>query len=181
MWLAGRDTGHVPFHVDQRPSLVILMRLVLRVMFHRVLSIANPIGRRMRVKMLHGGGPLVRTKPYQLKNAGVERVPRVAGVRDGKPVLEDGRVLDVTNVVWATGFHPGFSWIDLPIFGADGLPAHEGGVVADAPGLYFVGLHFLYAMSSEMIHGVGRDASRIAGLVARRAAEAKSSPHAEAA
>jgi len=181
VYLAGRDTGHVPFHVDLRPSLVILMRLVLRVMFHRVLSIANPIGRRMRVKMLHGGGPLVRTKPYQLKNAGVVRVPRVAGVRDGKPVLDDGRVLDVASIVWSTGFHPGFSWIDLPIFGADGLPAHEGGVVAEAPGLYFVGLHFLYAMSSEMVHGVGRDASRIAGHVARRAADAKGDRRAAAA
>jgi putative flavoprotein involved in K+ transport len=181
VWLAGRDTGHVPFHIDQRPSLAILMRLTLRVMFHRVLSINNPIGRTMRPKMLYGGGPLVRTKPYQLTKAGVERVGRVAGVRDGKPMLEDGRVLDVTNVVWSTGFHPGFSWIDLPIFAADGLPAHEAGVVADAPGLYFVGLHFLSAMSSEMIHGVGRDAGRIARLVAERAAKAGASRQSRAA
>jgi len=170
--VAGRDTGHVPFHIDKRPALIILMRLTLRVMFHRVLSIANPVGRRMRQKMLHGGGPLVRTKPYQLTNAGIERVPRVTGVSGGKPVLADGRLLDVTNVVWATGFHPGFSWIDLPIFGADGLPEHEGGEVAREPGLFFVGLHFLYSMSSEMIHGVGRDANRIAGRVAERAARA---------
>jgi putative flavoprotein involved in K+ transport len=126
----------------------------------------------MRVKMLHGGGPLVRTKPYQLTKAGIERVSRVTGVSGGKPVLADGRILDVTNVVWATGFHPGFSWIDLPVFGADGLPEHEGGEVAREPGLFFVGLHFLYSMSSEMIHGVGRDADRIAGRVAERAARA---------
>ena len=170
VWVAGRDTGHVPFHIDKRPAIVILMRLTLRLMFHRILSIANPIGRTMRPKMLHGGGPLVRTKPYQLARAGIERVPRVTGVREGRPVLADGRVLDVTNVVWATGFHPGFSWIDLPIFGADGLPEHQGGEVAREPGLYFVGLHFLYSMSSEMIHGVGRDADRIAGRVAERAA-----------
>jgi len=170
--VAGRDTGHVPFHIDKRPALVILMRLTLRVMFHRILSIANPLGRRMRPKMLHNGGPLVRTKPYQLTNAGIERVPRVTGVSGGKPALADGRLLDVTNVVWATGFHPGFSWIDLPIFGADGLPEHEGGEVAREPGLFFVGLHFLYSMSSEMIHGVGRDADRIAGRVAERAAKA---------
>jgi putative flavoprotein involved in K+ transport len=171
VWVAGRDTGHVPFHIDRRPALVILMRLTLRVMFHRVLSLATPIGRRARQKMLHGGGPLVRTKPYQLANAGIERVPRVGGVSGGKPVLADGRVLDVANVVWATGFHPGFSWIDLPIFGADGLPNHTAGEVASEPGLFFVGLHFLYAMSSEMIHGVGRDADRIAGRVAARAAK----------
>ena len=168
--VAGRDTGHVLFHIDRRPSLVILMRLTLRVMFHRVLSIGNPIGRRMRPKMLYGGGPLVRTKPYQLTKAGIDRAPRVTGVSGGKPVLADGRILDVTNVVWATGFNPGFSWIDLPIFGADGLPEHDGGEVAREPGIYFVGLHFLYSMSSEMIHGVGRDAKRIAGHVAERAA-----------
>jgi putative flavoprotein involved in K+ transport len=170
--VAGRDTGHVPFHIDKRPALVILMRLTLRLMFHRILSIANPIGRRMRPKMLYGGGPLVRTKPYQLTRAGIDRAPRVTGVSGGKPVLADGRIVDVTNVVWATGFHPGFSWIDLPIFGADGLPDHKGGEVAAEPGLYFLGLHFLYSMSSEMIHGVGRDAARVASRVAERAAGA---------
>jgi putative flavoprotein involved in K+ transport len=181
VWVAGRDTGHVPFHIDKRPALVILMRLTLRFMFHRILSIANPIGRRMRPKMLYGGGPLVRTKPYQLTKAGIERVGRVAGVERGRPVLADGRVLDVANVVWATGFHPGFSWIDLPVFGADGLPEHEGGTVAREPGLYFVGLHFLYSMSSEMIHGVGRDAARIAGRVAARAALSRNAHRTKAA
>ena len=181
VWVAGRDPGHVPVHVDKRPARVILTRLVLRVLFHRVLSIATPIGRRARAKMLHGGGPLVRTKPYQLAQAGIERVPRVAGVSGGKPMLADGRVLDVTNVVWATGFHPGFSWLDLPIFGADGLPEHAGGEVPREPGLFFVGLHFLYAMSSEMIHGVGRDADRIAGRVADRAARQEAVRRSEAA
>ena len=76
----------------------------------------------------------------------------------------------VVTVLWAGGFRPAFSWIDLPIFGADGLPEHEGGAVAREIGIYFVGLHFLYSMSSEMIHGVGRDADRIAGRVAERAA-----------
>ena len=84
-------------------------------------------------------------------------------------MLEGDRLLAVANVVWCTGFHPGFSWIDLPVFGEDGAPVHERGVVAREPGLYFVGLHFLYAMSSAMIHGVGRDAEHIAELIAARA------------
>ena len=46
---------------------------------------------------------------------------------------------------------------------------HDAGVVPGAPGLYFVGLHFLYAMSSAMIHGVGRDAKRIVDTLAARA------------
>ena len=45
---------------------------------------------------------------------------------------------------------------------------HDGGVVASEPGLYFVGLHFLYALSSTMIHGVSRDAERIAATIAAK-------------
>jgi putative flavoprotein involved in K+ transport len=79
------------------------------------------------------------------------------------PRLADGRVLEVDNIVWCTGYKPGFpEWIDLPIFDERGKPRHAGGVVESAPGLYFVGLDFLYSLSSAMIHGVGRDAARIA-------------------
>ncbi len=66
------------------------------------------------------------------------------------------------------GFHPGFSWIDLPVLGEEGEPMHERGVVATEPGLYFVGLMFLYAASSAMIHGVGRDADYIVKSIASR-------------
>ena len=76
-------------------------------------------------------------------------------------------------MIWCTGYTPGFSWIDLPILDERGEPRHQAGVVADYPGLYFVGLHFLYSMSSGMIHGVGRDAARIAGLLARARAAAR--------
>jgi putative flavoprotein involved in K+ transport len=89
-------------------------------------------------------------------------VPRVAGVRDGRPVLDDGTTLEPANVVWCTGFGPDYGWIDLPVFGPDGLPRHERGVVATAPGLHFVGLFFQSAGSSSLIGGVGRDARHIA-------------------
>jgi len=141
---------------------------VLRVVFHRILSIATPIGRRTRPKMLHRAAPLIRLKPKDLARAGVSRVPRVVDAQQGLPVLEDGRVLDVANVIWCTGFDSGFSWIDLPVFGPDGDLRHNAGVVEEEPGLFFVGLHFLYAFSSDMIHGVGRDAARIAGAIAAR-------------
>lgn len=175
-WVAGRDTGHVPFRIDGVAARLLLVRLVLRVVFHRILTVKTPIGRKARAKMLHIGGPLVRTKPRDLTAAGITRVGRLARVENGLPVLEDGRVLDVANVVWCTGFHPGFAWIDLPVFGPDGEPEHQLGVVAREPGLYFVGLHFLSAMSSVMIHGVGRDAARIAdriGATQRRADDAR--------
>jgi len=169
VWLSGPDVGHMPFRIERRISQAVMVPLVLRVIFHRVLTVATPIGRRMRRKKLHAGTPLIRVKPKDLTRAGVRRVARTVGTKDGRPVLEDGRVLDVANVVWCTGFHAGFEWIDLPVHG-EKEPLHESGVVPTQPGLFFVGLGFLHALSSSMIHGVGRDAERIARLAAERGA-----------
>jgi putative flavoprotein involved in K+ transport len=141
------------------------MPIVGRIVFHRVLTIRTPIGKKLRPKMIASGEPLIRVKPRDLEAAGVERVPRVTDVQDGSPQLEDGRILDVANVVWCTGFHPGFSWIDLPVLGPQ-EPLHKRGVVASEPGLYFIGLKFLYSVSSEQIQGVGRDADYIAKKIA---------------
>jgi putative flavoprotein involved in K+ transport len=171
VWLAGRNVGQVPFNIEGIWARLFLIKLVMRFLFHRVLTIKTPMGRKARPVITSRGGPLVRLKAKQLARAGVVRVPRVTGVRDGLPVLEDGRVLEVANVIWAGGFEPGFaSWIDLPIFagGEHGEPVHRAGIVEQSPGLYFVGLHFLYSLSSSMIHGVGRDAARIAAAVAAR-------------
>jgi putative flavoprotein involved in K+ transport len=165
-FVAGRDTGHVPFRIEGLAARI-LLRPLFRIVFHRLLSVTTPLGRKVRPKVIKVGGPLVRVKPHDLTNAGVERVPRVAGVREGLPLLADGRTLNVANVIWCTGFTPGFSWIDLPLEGED-EPLHERGVVSSVPGLYFVGLHFLSAMSSVMIHGVGRDANYAAQRVAAR-------------
>jgi putative flavoprotein involved in K+ transport len=167
-WMSGRDTGHVPFRIEGAAGRL-LLPFIFRFVFHRVLTVDTPIGRKARPKVVSQGGPLIRVKPKDLAAAGVQRVPRMVGVRDGVPVLDDGRVLEVANVVWCTGFHPGFSWIDLPVFAGDGEPAHQCGIVANEPGLYFVGLHFLYALSSTMIHGVERDAERVADAIAARA------------
>jgi len=174
-WMSGRDTGHVPFRIEGMAARLVLAQLVLRFLFHRILTTDTPLGRKARPTIVSRGGPLIRVKPSDLAVAGIQRVPRTTGVRSGLPVLADDRVLDVTNVIWCTGFHPGFSWIDLPVFGADGEPVHHRGVVPDEPGLYFVGLHFLYAMSSTMIHGVSRDAEHIAANIAARCRAARSS------
>jgi putative flavoprotein involved in K+ transport len=165
--LAGPDTGHVPFRIES-PIAHILVPFVLRVLFHRVFTVATPVGRRMRRKKLHHGEPLVRTKPKDLEAAGVRRTGAVVDVRDGLPMLDEGQVLDVANVIWCTGFSPGLSWIELPVMD-DGYPRHDRGIVAEEPGLYFVGLKFLYAASSHTINGVGRDAARVVDHVATRA------------
>ena len=158
----------MPFRLSSLIGRTILVRVVLRGLFHHVLTVDTPMGRKVRPKVLSKGGPLIRTRSRDLAAAGVERTPRVSWVKDGRPVLEDGRALDPRNVVWCTGFHPGFSWIDLPVFDADGRPKQERGMALDQPGLYFVGLHFLYAFSSTMIHGVGRDADRVASTIEER-------------
>jgi putative flavoprotein involved in K+ transport len=168
-FLSGRHPGHVPFHIESRLARMIVP-LLFRVVFHRILTVDTPMGRRARPSIISKGGALIRVKPADLAAAGIERTPRVTDVRDGKPLLADGRVLNITNVIWCTGFHPGLSWIDLPtpIQGPDGEPVHNRGIVPGEPGFYFVGLHFLYALSSTMIHGVARDAERIANTIAAR-------------
>jgi len=166
-WMAGRDVGAIPFRIAGLAGRLLLVRLVLRVLFHRVLTLSTPLGRKVRPKATSRGGPLIRVKTKDLDAAGVKRVPRMAGVREGRPLLEDGQVLDVANVIWCTGFDPGHSWIDLPVF-EQGEPVQWRGVAQSQPGLYFVGLHFLYAMSSTMIHAVGRDAAYVAEHVASR-------------
>lgn len=168
VWMSGRDVGQLPFRISGLAGRLILVRLVLRVLFHRILTVRTPAGRRVRPKVLHRGGPLIRVKASDLARAGVDRVPRTAGVHGGLPLLDDGRVVEPANVIWCTGFHPGFDWIDLPVFDDSDDPRHASGVVAARPGLFFVGLHFLHAMSSGMIHGVGRDAARIAAAVEAR-------------
>ena len=81
-------------------------------------------------------------------------------------MLDDGRVLEVANVIWCTGYELDFDWIDLPVFAENGVPVHDRGVVRSAPGLYFVGLLFLYALASALVGGVGRDAEHIAKHIA---------------
>jgi len=166
-WLSGRATGHLPFRIDG-PVARLLLRPLFRGVFHRLLTVDTPVGRRARPKLLAHGMPLIRVRPRDLAAAAVERVPRTVGVRDGRPVLADGRALEVANVVWCTGFHPGFAWIDLPVLEGT-RPVQERGVATGEPGLYFVGLAFLAAASSSMIHGVERDAAFVADRIASRA------------
>ncbi len=64
----------------------------------------------------------------------------------------------------------------MPILDARGEPEHDCGIVASTPGLYFIGLHFLTSMASAMVHGVGRDAERIADEVERRIGAAPEEP-----
>jgi putative flavoprotein involved in K+ transport len=157
VWLSGRDVGRIPADTlgrffGGRPYWWLVSR---------VLSMSNPLGRKMRKSALHKGTPLIRINPREIGEAGVQRCLRTAGAKDGRPQIEDGQVLEVKSVIWATGFHYDFSWINLPIFDENGYPQHVRGVVPQAAGLYFLGLHFQHSLSSALIGGVGADADYI--------------------
>jgi putative flavoprotein involved in K+ transport len=162
-WISGRHPGSEPTRADSFPDRL-LMPLFWLLLTH-VVTVRTPIGRKVQPKVKEGT-PLARVRPKDLEAAGVERVPRAVGANQGLPALEDGRVLDVANVIWCTGFRADFGWIALPVFDDDGEPVHDRGVVGAAPGLYFVGRPFLYGFTSSLIGGVGRDAEHIAKHIA---------------
>ena len=165
--LVGRDCGQLPLNWDSR-SIHLMLPLVVFAWRH-VLTRRTPIGRKVMTEVRSHGGPMLRVKREHLAARGVVRnTARVTGVRDGRPELGDGTVLDVGNVVWATGFHQQLDWIDLPISGADGWPREYRGVVDSAPGLYFCGLAFQFAFASHVLAGVGRDSAYIAKQIVSR-------------
>jgi putative flavoprotein involved in K+ transport len=167
VWLSGRDTGHIPFDINSALAKLIMIRLVLRFIFHRILTTGTPVGRKARSKIVSHGGPLIRNKPKDFVNAGIKRISKIAGVKNGLPVEENQQVIDVKNIIWCTGFYPSYSWIDIPVF-KDKEPMQNRGVVKNEPGLYFVGMHFQYSLSSAMVHGAERDAEFVVNTIADR-------------
>jgi len=162
VWLSGPDTGRLP--------RTFLGRDIYRWIWNTLLHIPSDswLGSRLVEKAASGGDPLVGIQPERVQQAGIERVARTAGVRDGQPVLADGRTFDIANVIWATGFVPDYSWIHLPVFREDGYPEHERGVVVEEPGLHFMGLRFQHRAKSSLIGGVGPDAKYIVDQIAAR-------------
>lgn len=157
VWLSGRDPGKIPLLTSRFYWWLI----------HRRLNVDSRAGRWFARTKNHGT-PRVRIRLRDLSQAGVQRVPRTEGVEAGRPRLADGRVLDVANVIWCTGFAVDYSWIRHPVAGDDGLPDHYRGVARNAPGLYFVGLPFQYTLTSGLVGGVGRDAGYVVQHIAAR-------------
>ena len=160
VWLAGRDTGRLPRRVLGRDVYDWLWPVLARA------SVDTPLGRRLRTRARRGD-PLVGIPARQLADAGIARVGRVTGARDGRPVCDDV-ALDARVVVWCTGFAPDYAWIRQPVLDADGWPRHRRGVAVDVPGLHFAGLRFQHTMTSALLGGVGADAAFVAAAVARR-------------
>jgi putative flavoprotein involved in K+ transport len=161
VWLAGRDTGHLPRRLLGRDLFDWLWPVM-----HR-LTLDTRLGRRMRRGATEGGDALIGIPEQVLTEGGVVRVGRVESAHDGWPLCGDAELRPRT-IIWCTGFMSDYRWIDAPVFDERGTPRHERGVVSDAPGLYFLGLRFQHRMTSSLVGGVKHDAEFVVGEVARR-------------
>ena len=128
-----------------------------------VLTINTGIGRKAKAGIMKGGGgPLVNVSPKDVEAAGIEHVLKVTDAQYGKPVLEDGRILNPSTIIWCTGFKTDFSWLEHSATDDNGYPLCNAGISTVLEGLYFVGMMFQFAMNSHLIGGVGKDAAFIA-------------------
>jgi putative flavoprotein involved in K+ transport len=101
------------------------------------------------------------------KLARVEMKDRLIDASDKTVTFTGGETLEVQNIVWATGYKQNFSWIDLPIFDEKGGPCHRRGMT-ELPGLYFLGLEWLWTRGSALIGWVGRDAEYLASILSQK-------------
>jgi putative flavoprotein involved in K+ transport len=152
--LAGRDTGHVPARVDAR-----LYRVTTAV------GVGNRLGRRIAARLAGRGTPLVGIRERDLAAAGITRVPRMVGTRDGAPLFADDSVLAVDAVVWCTGRRPDDAWLGTP---PDDRLRHRSGVVCGEPGLYVVGRQFQTTLASSLVGGTGKDAETVVRAITAR-------------
>ncbi|TGJ98941.1 potassium transporter Trk [Leptospira langatensis] len=127
-----------------------------------ILTIRTPIGRKIRRQVLTSGAPLIKESEKDLNVSGAIRVPRIVGAKDGLPLLQDGKTLQVSTIVWCTGFKPDFSWIQVPYLRLDdlGWPVAPRGI-SNVKGLYFLGNLFQFGLTSSLVGGAGRDAMHV--------------------
>jgi putative flavoprotein involved in K+ transport len=123
-------------------------------------------GRTQRGDLLVGPSLRQLARRHHIKLA-----DRVTSAHGHTVQLADGQELDVSAVVWATGYRPDYSWIHLPVLDEHGLPRHQRGITS-YPGLYFVGMHDQYSRGSSLIHWVRHDAEYIVSQARAHAAPA---------
>jgi len=103
----------------------------------------------------------IRETDMEAPESAVETKPKTAVARSD-PVLElDLRSVNITAVIWCTGYGFDFDWVELPIFDERGTPVQHRGVTS-VPGAYFLGLHWMHKFKSGTLWGVGEDAAFLA-------------------
>jgi putative flavoprotein involved in K+ transport len=161
-WLSGQPRVQLPGTLLGRHIFEWLWPILSRI------SRESWLGRLLAARMSQGGDPVVGISSKDMALMGIRRVARIVGVKEGKPMTADGQLLDVANVIWATGLRPDYSWLSLPIFNGDGHPLHKRVVIEDQSGLYFVGLRFQYRPTSHLVGGVSADARYIVHQINER-------------
>lgn len=154
--ISGNGTPHIPDFVFR------LLGTLYWWFIHYILTVSTPIGRKVGPKIINGGAPLISVSMREVEKAGIKQLPRLKGVQKGLPLLDNGQILTVTSIVWATGYKPDFSWIKFDVAGDNGWPKTRRGISENFQGLYFVGLVFQYGLTSGLVGGVGRDAKFVA-------------------
>jgi putative flavoprotein involved in K+ transport len=95
----------------------------------------------------------------------IAETERIEWVPDTSPSRLDLEAMGINSIIWATGYHYDFSWIQAGAVDDAGFPAQQRGVTAE-PGLYFVGLHGMHSVGSGLFSGVGADAEHVVGHLA---------------
>ena len=130
-------------------------------------TVGSRLGQRMSSRDF-----IIGSSRRRLQAAGVRFRPGVAGA-DGRTVrFADGTSLDVSIVIWATGYRSDYSWIDSPGVVGDGKVVHGRGVT-EVPGLYFLGLSWQHTRGSALLGFVHDDATYLAGRITAMARATK--------
>jgi len=87
-------------------------------------------------------------------------------VEDAPPLFMDFTSGEIKTIIWATGYYPDYSWLDVPVFDRKGRIRHNGGIVTEAPGMYLMGIQFLRRRKSALIDGAGDDARDLSAHLA---------------
>jgi putative flavoprotein involved in K+ transport len=123
-------------------------------------TVESRLGQRMRARET-----LIGSSPRELRRRyGVDLKPRVVGASGRTITFADETDLEVDAVIWATGYRPDYSWIDLPVFDPDGRVRQRRGVT-DVPGIYFLGLTWQHTRGSALLGWVKDDAEYIADQI----------------
>ena len=124
-------------------------------------TVESRLGRKLSTR-----DTLIGSSPRELeKRYAVELKPRAVAAEGCTVRFEDGTELELDAVVWATGYRPDYSWIDVPVVDEGGRLRHWRGVT-DVPGLYFLGLTWQHTRGSALIGWVEDDAAFVAGRIA---------------
>ena len=83
----------------------------------------------------------------------------------------------ITSVIWSTGFRADFSMVDIPVFDGRGYPGHHRGAITTVPGLYFLGLGWLWTWGSGRFSGIAEDAGHVVDQIGTRFWSADLSRH----